>query len=53
MKLLRYGPVGLERPGVLDHDGRVCDLSPPVVDITPEVAIWFSTKTDWEVEMVS
>ncbi len=27
MKLLRYGPVGQEKPGVLDADGRVRDLS--------------------------
>lgn len=33
MKLLRYGPAGQERPGVLDNDGRVRDLSAVVGDI--------------------
>jgi 2-keto-4-pentenoate hydratase/2-oxohepta-3-ene-1,7-dioic acid hydratase in catechol pathway len=37
MKLLRYGPVGHERPGVLDDDGRVRDLSGLVDDIAGEV----------------
>lgn len=33
MKLLRYGPQGQERPGCLDADGRVRDLSDHVADI--------------------
>lgn len=33
MKLLRYGPVGQERPGILDNDGRVRDLSGVIADI--------------------
>jgi len=33
MKLLRYGPAGQERPGLLDDDGRVRDLSAVVGDI--------------------
>jgi ureidoglycolate lyase len=33
MKLLRYGPKGHERPGVLDSDGRIRDLSGIVSDI--------------------
>ena len=33
MKLLRYGPVGQEKPGCLDADGRVRDLSNHVNDI--------------------
>lgn len=33
MKLLRYGPKGLERPGVLDHEGCLRDLSEHVGDI--------------------
>ena len=32
MKLLRHGPRGQERPGVLDADGRVRDLSAIVPD---------------------
>jgi ureidoglycolate lyase len=35
MKLLRYGPVGEERPGLLDGDGVVRDLSGIVDDIDP------------------
>ena len=27
MKLLRYGPPGQEKPGMLDAEGRVRDLS--------------------------
>jgi 2,4-diketo-3-deoxy-L-fuconate hydrolase len=37
MKLLRHGPKGQERPGVLDADGRVRDLSAVVPDIAGEV----------------
>ncbi|WBY03975.1 fumarylacetoacetate hydrolase family protein [Ramlibacter tataouinensis] len=37
MKLLRYGPIGHERPGLLDGEGRIRDLSGHVADITPEV----------------
>lgn len=33
MKLLRYGPSGQERPGLLDAGGRVRDLSGHVADI--------------------
>ena len=33
MKLLRYGPVGQEKPGVLDADGRVRDLSALLPDV--------------------
>ncbi len=33
MKLLRYGPVGQEKPGLLDSEGRVRDLSDHVTDI--------------------
>lgn len=32
MKLLRFGPVGQEKPGLLDGDGRVRDLSGKVDD---------------------
>lgn len=37
MKLLRYGPRGLERPGMLDADGRLRDLSAKVTDIAGDV----------------
>ena len=33
MKLLRYGPAGQEKPGVLDASGCVRDLSSEVTDI--------------------
>ncbi|WP_111431374.1 fumarylacetoacetate hydrolase family protein [Rhodobacteraceae bacterium DSL-40] len=37
MKLLRYGPKGQEKPGILDTDGTVRDLSGLVDDIAGEV----------------
>ncbi|WP_170384513.1 fumarylacetoacetate hydrolase family protein [Ruegeria atlantica] len=37
MKLLRYGPVGAEKPGVLDDDGNIRDLSGVVDDISGAV----------------
>lgn len=33
MKLLRYGAVGRERPGVLDNQGNIRDLSQHITDI--------------------
>lgn len=33
MKLLRFGPSGQEKPGVIDADGRIRDLSGVVADI--------------------
>jgi 2-keto-4-pentenoate hydratase/2-oxohepta-3-ene-1,7-dioic acid hydratase in catechol pathway len=35
MKLLRYGPVGQEKPGLLDQGGAIRDLSGHVADLTP------------------
>ena len=37
MKLLRYGPKGREKPGMLDDDGKIRDLSGKIDDITPAV----------------
>ncbi|MBS6362155.1 MAG: ureidoglycolate lyase, partial [Burkholderia sp.] len=37
MKLLRYGPPGQEKPGILDADGRIRDLSAHVPDLAGEV----------------
>jgi 2,4-diketo-3-deoxy-L-fuconate hydrolase len=37
VKLLRYGPVGHEKPGMLDAQGRVRDLSALVSDIAGDV----------------
>jgi 2-keto-4-pentenoate hydratase/2-oxohepta-3-ene-1,7-dioic acid hydratase in catechol pathway len=36
MKLLRYGPKGKEKPGLLDSQGKIRDLSRHVADITGE-----------------
>lgn len=36
MKLLRYGPLGQEKPGLVDKDGNVRDLSGHVKDIAGE-----------------
>jgi 2,4-diketo-3-deoxy-L-fuconate hydrolase len=41
MKLLRYGSVGQEKPGALDSQGRIRDLSLLVPDLTPE---WLSPE---------
>src|SRR5580698_4731500 len=37
MKLLRYGLRGQEKPGVLDADGRIRDLSGHVPDIAGDI----------------
>lgn len=37
MKLLRYGPTGQEKPGLLDSQGQIRDLSGVVDDITPDL----------------
>jgi 2-keto-4-pentenoate hydratase/2-oxohepta-3-ene-1,7-dioic acid hydratase in catechol pathway len=39
MKLLRYGPVGQEKPGLLDKDGTIRDLSAHVKDIAGETLL--------------
>jgi 2,4-didehydro-3-deoxy-L-rhamnonate hydrolase len=36
MKLLRYGKIGKEKPGIIDKDGRIRDLSAHITDITGE-----------------
>jgi 2-keto-4-pentenoate hydratase/2-oxohepta-3-ene-1,7-dioic acid hydratase in catechol pathway len=36
MKLLRYGPPGQEKPGLVDRDGKIRDLSGAVRDIAGE-----------------
>jgi len=36
MKLVRYGPAGKEKPGLIDADGKLRDLSRKVRDIGPE-----------------
>ena len=37
MKLLRYGEFGKERPGVLDKDGQIRDLSDHIEDLSGSV----------------
>jgi 2-keto-4-pentenoate hydratase/2-oxohepta-3-ene-1,7-dioic acid hydratase in catechol pathway len=39
MKLLRYGPAGAEKPGVLDADGAIRDLSGAVADISGDALL--------------
>ncbi len=39
MKLLRYGPVGQEKPGVLDAQGRVRDLSTVLPDLAGDALL--------------
>ncbi len=36
MKFCRFGPKGQEKPGVVDSDGRIRDLSGVVSDLTPD-----------------
>ena len=36
MKLLRYGPKGKEKPGILDRNGNCRDLSAHLTDFTPD-----------------
>lgn len=36
MKLLRYGPPGKEKPGLVDNSGAIRDLSGHIADLTPE-----------------
>jgi 2-keto-4-pentenoate hydratase/2-oxohepta-3-ene-1,7-dioic acid hydratase in catechol pathway len=36
MKLLRYGPAGQEKPGLLDRDGKIRDLSAHIPDLAGE-----------------
>jgi 2-keto-4-pentenoate hydratase/2-oxohepta-3-ene-1,7-dioic acid hydratase in catechol pathway len=36
MRLVRYGPAGKEKPGLIDSEGKLRDLSRKVKDISPE-----------------
>lgn len=36
MKLVRYGAAGKEKPGLIDQDGKIRDLSGVIADIGPE-----------------
>ena len=44
MKLLRYGPAGQEKPGLLDSTGQIRDLSGVVPDIAGETLLPESTR---------
>lgn len=50
MKLLRYGPRGAEKPGVLDADGNIRDLSGIVPDIAGEVLTRLDTLQSLDIE---
>jgi 2-keto-4-pentenoate hydratase/2-oxohepta-3-ene-1,7-dioic acid hydratase in catechol pathway len=39
MKLVRYGPAGKEKPGLIDADGKLRDLSRKVGDIGPDTLV--------------
>ena len=36
MKLVRYGAAGREKPGLIDAEGKLRDLSGHITDITPD-----------------
>ena len=44
MKLLRYGPKGQERPGILDRDGKIRDLNAHAPDISGDILLPDSLK---------
>ena len=44
MKLLRYGPKGREKPGILDKDGKIRDLSAHVPDVAGTALLPDSVK---------
>ena len=44
MKLLRYGPKGQEKPGLLDGHGQIRDLSGIVKDIDGKVLADFGPE---------
>lgn len=48
MKLLRWGERGAERPGVLDTEGRIRDLSPVIADVSGTTLGRLSAITDIE-----
>src|SRR5439155_6171692 len=37
MRLLRFGANGEEKPGLLDDEGAIRDLSGTIVDLTPDL----------------
>ena len=53
MKLLRFGPAGQEKPGILDAEGRIRDLSQHVADIDGAVLSEASLSRLGEIDPVS
>jgi 2-keto-4-pentenoate hydratase/2-oxohepta-3-ene-1,7-dioic acid hydratase in catechol pathway len=53
MKLVRFGEAGKERPGVLDKDGHIRDLSAHVKDISGDVLSDDSLKRISEIDPAS
>ena len=47
MKLLRHGPTGQERPGILDAEGKIRDLSGKVDDIDGDDAVAREPDASW------
>jgi 2,4-diketo-3-deoxy-L-fuconate hydrolase len=51
MKLLRYGPIGQEKPGLLDSEGRIRDLSDQIRDVDAQAlapaTLARLSKLDW------
>ena len=45
MKLVRYGRPGAEKPGAIDSDGKLRDLSRVLRDVTPEALTSTSLRT--------
>ena len=39
MRLVRYGRLGAEKPGVIGADGKLRSLASVIDDITPEVTL--------------
>ncbi|WP_420411363.1 fumarylacetoacetate hydrolase family protein [Roseibium sp.] len=50
MKLLRYGPAGAEKPGLLDNDGRIRDLSGFIEDLSGNALADMSWLEDLDVD---
>ncbi|HXV29802.1 MAG TPA: fumarylacetoacetate hydrolase family protein [Sinorhizobium sp.] len=50
MKLLRYGPEGAEKPGVLDGAGRIRDLSGVIADVAGAAIADFGWARGLEIE---
>ncbi|NRP72467.1 Ureidoglycolate lyase [Ensifer psoraleae] len=50
MKLLRYGPVGAEKPAVLDGAGRIRDLSGVIADVSGAAIADFGWASGLDIE---